>query len=310
MTAAPHREYGASFALDSGQWVEVSGRVHGRPDGECVIVLGGISAGKNLIDTADDAGWWPGVVRESGALDPSRFRLLGIDFLGEHVAPFPTIEDQARAVIALADASGMTRFSIVGASYGGAVSLALASLVPARIEKLILLAAAGRVHPMASAWRSIQRGIVRAAIASGDPKRGVDLARRLAMTSYRTADEFAARFRTPAPTGHDARGIGAWLAHHGHQYSQKTDAKRFLALSKSLDQVEIAFSRITAPASLLGFDSDQLIPPGDVIWTAEHLPGASLEIQPSLYGHDGFLKDVDIVNAFLARAFDTADGPA
>jgi len=307
MTASPRKDYLASFDLESGQWVETSGRVHGPEDGECVIVLGGISAGKNLIDTTDETGWWPGVVGNTGVLDPSRFRLLGVDFLGADVSPFPTINDQARAVIALADASGMTRFSIVGASYGGAVALALASLEPRRVERLILLAAAGRVHPMATAWRSIQRGIVRAAIASSDPKRGVDLARRLAMTTYRTPDEFEARFRTPAPTGHDARGVAAWLAHHGQQYAQKTDAKRFLALSKSLDHVDIALSKITAPTSLLGFESDQLVPPGDVIWTAEHLPGATLELQPSLYGHDGFLKEADAVNAFLARAFDTAD---
>ncbi|MEE2565779.1 alpha/beta fold hydrolase [Hyphobacterium marinum] len=296
-------DHAVSVELTGGTHVQALGRLHGETTRPGVVVLGGVSAGKHLLGDADRQGWWPGVADHDGALTPNRFALLGADFLGEEVSPFPTLADQARAIVALANAAGLDRFAVVGASYGGAIALELASAFPDRVTKLVLIAAAGRVHPMAQAWRSVQRGIVRAGVAAGDEARGVDLARRLAMTTYRTPEEFAERFRDPDPASREARGIGAWLAHHGETYAARTSAKRFLALSHSMDQVEIDFTCITAPAWLLGFDSDQLVPPCDVEWTASQLPGAALEFRPSLYGHDGFLKEVDAVNAFLARAF-------
>lgn len=296
------QDHGVSLQLSSGQWVEAHGRIHGGPGRPGVIILGGVSAGRHLLGDDTQAGWWPGVVGIEGALPPERYRLLGFDFLGEEVSPFPTLADQARAILALADAAGLDNFSIVGASYGGAIALELAGLASDRCKRLILIAAAGRVHPMATAWRSIQRGIVRAGVAAGDEARGVDLARRLAMTTYRSPEEFEARFRDPDPGSRDAKGVGAYLAHHGKTYAARTPAKRFLALSQSMDHVAIDFASITAPARLLGFDSDRLVPPGDVEWTARQLRKARHQIEPSLFGHDGFLKETALVNAFLARS--------
>jgi len=44
------------------------------------------------------------------------------------------------------------------------------------------------------AWRGIQRRAVRLGIEAGRPKEGMKIARELAMTTYRTAEEFADRF--------------------------------------------------------------------------------------------------------------------
>lgn len=296
-------DHTVSVALERGAQVEAHGRLHGNPGQPGLVVLGGVSAGRHLLDDEDRPGWWPGVVGEPGVLTPDRFCLLGVDFLGEEVSPYPTLADQARVIAALASAAGFDRFAVVGASYGGAIALELARAFPDRVTTLVLVAAAGRVHPMAQAWRSVQRGIVRAGVAAGDEARGVDLARRLAMTTYRTPEEFAARFRNPDPESRDARGVGAWLAHHGETYARRTSARRFLALSHSMDQVEIDFTGITSPAWILGFDSDRLVPPEEVEWTAAQLPGSTLEFCPSLYGHDAFLKETKAVNAFLDKAF-------
>lgn len=289
----------ASFELASGGWAEAAGRVTGPPGAPGIIVLGGISAHRRLIADEAGPGWWPGVAGEDGALDPGRYRLLSFDFLAERVAPFPTIHDQARALLALADAAGFDRFKIVGASYGGVIALALAALAPERVERIAVLAAAGRVHPMATAWRSIQRDIVRFALARNDGSGGVELARRLAMTTYRTPEEFEQRFRDPDPQSRDAAGVAAYLKVRGADYAGKTPPERFLALSRSMDEVEIDLSAITCPVALLGFESDRLVPPGDVEWTAAQIAGARAQIAPSLYGHDGFLKETGRVNAFL-----------
>lgn len=289
----------ASVELSGGQYLECAGRVTGRPGAPGLIVLGGISAHRRLIGDASGPGWWPGVAGTGGALDPQRYRLLSFDFLGETVTPFPTVRDQAGALLALADAAGFDSFAVAGASYGGTIALALGELAPGRVSRIAVLAAAARVDPMATAWRSIQRDIVRFACQRGDGAGGVDLARRLAMTTYRTREEFALRFRAPDADSRDAAGVDAYLKARGADYAARTPPERFLALSRSMDVLALDPARIACPVAFLGFDSDRLVPPEDIEWTAAQIPGARARIEASLYGHDGFLKETDTVNAFL-----------
>ena len=68
------------------------------------------------------------------------------------------------------------------------------SAIRERVEQLVVISAADRAHPMATAWRSVQRRIVRFALAAAGPAEGLELARALAMATYRSPEEFAARF--------------------------------------------------------------------------------------------------------------------
>ena len=289
-----------ALELSSGAWVETRGRVYGPVGAPAVIVLGGISAHRFLLgDHAEREGWWRGVAGPGHALDPLETRLLAFDFLAEEVAPFPTVDDQAEALLALADAAGIDRFRVVGSSYGGMIALALAAKAGARVTRLDVLCAADRPHPMSTALRAIQRDIVRFGLSRGDGAGGVDLARRIAMTTYRTADEFAARFRNPEPGSRDGDGVEAYLAARGGDYAARTHPERFLALSHSMDAVAVDVSAISAPTHLLAVDEDRLVPASDIADLAGRIPGAQLTRISSLYGHDAFLKETGKVNAFL-----------
>ena len=296
----PVRELVCGFERPGGGWLEARGRLAGPAQGPASIVLGGVSAGRGLCPDGEVEGWWPGVAGPGGALDPRTRRLLSVDFLAEDAAPYPTLDDQAAAVLALAEAAGLDRFSLVGASYGGAIALQTAVTAPERVRKLDILCAAARPNPMTTAWRAIQRETVQLALDAGQAERGVDLARRLAMTTYRTAAEFDARFADPDPAGRDADGVEAYLAARGADYAAKTSAERFLALSKSMDSADVPVERITAPARFLAFASDQLVRVADMEATAARMSCAALTVIDTLYGHDGFLKEPDAVNAFLA----------
>ncbi|MGJ3231839.1 MAG: homoserine O-succinyltransferase MetX [Oceanicaulis sp.] len=299
--SAPVRDYICGFTRPGGGWLEACGRLTGPEDGPATVVLGGVSAGRRLVEDADGPGWWPGVAAAGGALDPARRRLLSLDFI-DAADPFPSLADQAEAVLALAEAAGLERFAIVGASYGGVIALEIAARAPERVRRLDVLCAAAKPNPMATAWRSIQREMVTLAMAAGDPARGVDLARRLAMTTYRTHEEFAQRFADPAPGGRDAAGVEAYLAARGADYAAKTDPQRFLALSASMDSADVAVERITAPARFLAVSSDRLVPPADIEATAARMAAARVKVIDSLYGHDAFLKETAQVNAFLEGA--------
>jgi homoserine O-acetyltransferase len=296
----PIHDHITTLELSSGAFVTVKGRVYGPAGAPAIIVLGGISAHRFLLgDHAERASWWPGVAGAGLALDPLRHRLLAFDFLADEVRPFPRVEDQAEALLALADAAGFDSFQIVGASYGGTIALALAALAPDRVTGLHILCAADRPHPMTTALRAIQRDIVEFGLARGDGAGGVDLARRLAMTTYRTAEEFKTRFADPEPGSPDSAGVEAYLAARGADYAAHTSPQRFLALSRSMDAVQIDPAQIRAPVRLFAVREDRLAPLGDVEALAASLPAAQLTSVSSLYGHDGFLKEVEAVTRFL-----------
>ncbi len=298
--AWPVRELVCGFDRPGGGWLEARGRLAGPAQGPASIVLGGVSAGRGLCPDGELDGWWPGVAGPGGALDPRTRRLLSVDFLAEEAAPYPALEDQAAAVLALADAAGLDRFSLVGASYGGVIALQTAVAAPERVRKLDILCAAARPNPMTTAWRAVQRETVALALEAGCGARGVDLARRLAMTTYRTGEEFDARFTAPDPDSRDADGVEAYLAARGADYAAKTSPERFLALSRSMDSADVPVERITAPARFLAFRSDQLVRVADIESTVARMGGAALTVIDTIYGHDGFLKEPDAVNAFLS----------
>ncbi|MEO1039870.1 MAG: alpha/beta fold hydrolase [Pseudomonadota bacterium] len=281
-----------------GRRLPVTGRLTGEGAGGTVFALGGISADRRV--SADEAGkgWWPLATGAGGALDPTRRAILSMDFLGETVDPFPTVQDQAEAAIAIADAAGIERFSVAGASYGGAVGLAIASRAPERVTKLAAISTAARPDPMASALRGIQRDIVRLALQHGDGRDGLDLARRLAMTTYRTRAEFRERFDGLPGNNALPSDVNAYLAARGREYAARTPPQRFLALSRSLDAVQLDLGLIRARASLLGVGEDTLIPVEDTRATALALGADYVEIS-SVYGHDAFLKEAELINGFL-----------
>jgi len=295
------QEYSCGFERpDGGGWCDVRGRLVGPDDGPATIVLGGISADRRLVDDETGPGWWPGVAAPGGALDPRYRRLLSMDFLDDAAEPFPTVEDQAAAVLMLADSAGLDQFALVGASYGGTVALTVAADAPERVSRVDLLCASAGVHPMAQAWRSIQRDILEMALDAGLGARGVDIARRLAMTTYRTPEEFAQRF---GPGG-EAGGVEAYLAARGARYAQDVPPERYLSRLASMDAASPDLSRVKAPVRLLAYRSDRLVPLQEVQATQAGLAhvNCQLEVHDSLYGHDAFLKDPVVINAFLGGA--------
>jgi homoserine O-acetyltransferase len=299
--------------------VEVAYRLAGARGAPVVAVLGGISAGRNVFSLQPGApGWWEDAIGPGRALDTDRYRVLGIDFLGgshRSTGPgvgqvFPSVSafDQARLLVALLDQLGINRLrASLGASYGGMVTLALAQAHPHRVEHAVVLSAAHRTHPMSTAWRSVQRAIVRYALDHGEGPRGLVLARALAMATYRSAREFEERFAGPAEATSEGFRfpVESYLLARGESYAAVYRPEAFVCLSESIDLHRVDPAAIRVPTTLLGVQEDQLVPLADMrLLRDQHGGNCSLTEISSIYGHDAFLKETEVLRDLLARALD------
>ena len=316
-------------------------RRYGDPSLPLVIALGGISAGRHIVAHAANQrrGWWEEFVGDGLAVDTTRWSVLGIDWLGgsgastgpgKHVGSeanagpagsggttidghrldslFPPIgtRDQADAIVAVLDHLGIAQVhAIVGASYGGMVALACAAHFPERIGRLVVISAAHRAHPMATALRSLQRGVVKLGIDAGRVSDAMKLARGIAMTTYRTVEEFADRFDAEARWSTEGARfpVEAYLDHSGRRFAESFSAESFLCLSESIDLHWIDPAEVRTPTTLVAVNGDTLVPP----WQMEALRDELAvkkhwRVVDSIYGHDAFLKEVGAMSAIVSEA--------
>jgi homoserine O-acetyltransferase len=288
-------------------------RLVGPPDAPVVAVMGGISAHRDLIAPN---GWWPHIVGPQLGVDTTRYRVLGIDYLGGMGASstpdvgqaFPPLSafDQAEALSRVVQHLELKSLhAIVGASYGGMVALSFALRHPTLVERIVIVSAADRAQVLSTAWRSVQRQIVREAVARGDGAAGLKLARALAMATYRSQAEFAVRFG--GPPVRDAERfrfpVEGYLFARGDDYVQKYRAESFLALSESIDLHHVDAAEVRTPATLIAVREDQLVPFGDMQALGRRLAGPKrLVAIDSIFGHDAFLKESALLNPILQNA--------
>jgi len=306
-----------AFALHHGGQLEnvrIAWRLVGPADAPLIVVAGGISGHRRVFAEQDDgSAWWQDIAGPGRAMPTHALQVLAFDYLGgsgRTTAPLPgenfppvSTYDQADVLKHLLDHLRIDRVRcIVGASYGGMVALAFAEQYPQRVDQLLVMSAAERTHPMATAWRCVQRRTVRFAIETGQPAGGLALARALAMATYRSQAEFATRFdgEPRLENGRFVFPVEDYLLARGRDYAARYQPDSFLLLSESIDLHRVDVSRIDTPVLAIGVREDQLVPIEDMREMVRRLPRGRLVEMSSLYGHDAFLKEAAQLAPLLA----------
>jgi homoserine O-acetyltransferase len=307
-----------AFALHFGgelHDVSIAWRMTGN-QGPVVVALGGISAGRIVTSTTSEKGWWAEIVGPGAPLDTHSCQVLGLDFMGgsgQTTGPlrgqtdFPSISafDQAEMLRLLLEELQIATIALIaGASYGGMVALAFAERFPHLVQRIVVISAADRAHPLSTAWRSVQRAFVRYAAKHNDGAEGLRLARALAMATYRSADEFAARFGGEAVqvNGQFQFPVESYLLSRGDAYAASYVPEAFVCLSESIDLHRVQAEKISVPATLVAVREDQLVPLADMQKLHATLQRSELVEISSLYGHDAFLKEADTLRAVFSRS--------
>ena len=131
----------AKWAPPPSQFIAVRGmQLHLRDEGPRddpvpIVLLHGTGASLHTWD-----GWTRELARERRVI---RFDLPGFGLTGPSPDGVYTIESYVDTVLALADTLGVQRFIVAGNSLGGYVAWATAVLHPERVDRLILVDAAG-----------------------------------------------------------------------------------------------------------------------------------------------------------------------
>jgi homoserine O-acetyltransferase len=256
-----------------------------------------------------------------GSVDPETGRIYGPDF------PLVSVGDNVRAQARLLDSLGIRKLRLVlGGSIGGMQALDWAILNPDRVERALVIGVAP-VSAMGLALNHLQRQAIQhdpewlggRYLPQRPPRRGLALARQIAMISYKSAPLLEERFgRNPNRNGEDPWSIesslcgliggrfdiAGYLDYQGERFIDRFDANSYLAVLRMMDiwdpmrgygSAEEAFGRIRARLSFIGISSDWLFPPEDVRRFAQAIRSAGAECDyremTSDHGHDAFLAE-------------------
>ncbi|WXF90025.1 homoserine O-acetyltransferase [Curtobacterium flaccumfaciens pv. flaccumfaciens] len=323
-----------------------------------VLVLHALTGDSHVTGAAGPghrtAGWWGDVVGPGRAIDTDRWFVIAPNMLGgcqgttgpSSVSPsgaewgsrfpFVTVRDQVEVQAQLADRLGIETFAaVVGGSMGGMHALEFAVSHPARVQRLAVLASTAQTTADQIAANSLQRAAIQMdpAFAGGDyyeadvgegPHRGLSLARRMALMTYRASDELNSRFARSwqsdvSPLGDDGRfSVESYLDFHGNKFTRRFDASSYVTLTYAMDSHDVGAGRggvsaalglVTARTLVVGISSDRLFPVEDQHRIAAGVPdaldGDSAAVIESEYGHDGFLIEHEQVGAHLRRLLES-----
>lgn len=273
-----------------------------------------------LTGSADAMGdWWRDVVGPDLAIDTNRYAVLCTNLLGSCYGttgpsdparrPFPevTTRDMARLVGQLVESLHVPSIALaIGGSLGGMVAMEFAATYPALVRNVVVLAAPAEHPASAIAWSHIQR---RAIAAAGDE--GLEIARMIAMMTYRTAGELADRFGREE---HEAGGFAVerYLSRQGEKLRARFDVHTYLTLLDAMDRHDVGRGRGGVASALrpvkgtiigVGIPGDLLYDPLDVRrWT--EAAGAEYREIESPKGHDGFLLEGEQVSSLLREVLE------
>ena len=254
-----------------------------------------------------EGGWWGPLVGVGQPLDPTKLRVLCFNNLGSNYGSTGPLDggwpagaklsviDQARAQWAALDALGVSHVQLAaGGSLGGRIIVAMAALRPERLSTLMPIGASLDVSAWVLGFTHVQRQV----LASAPGPRGFELARQVAMLTYRAEPGFA--------LSQPERRIGSYLEHQGLKLARRFDPKSYLALLDAMDTVDLGLTQWRGRALVTDIDTDALFTPASVDALGVELQrrGATVERATvrSPHGHDAFLIEWPQLRSLLTRA--------
>jgi len=305
-------------------------------------------AGKHTVDN-ESSGWWDTLIGPNKVIDTNQYYVICINVLGscygttgpasinpetgrEYGTDFPviTIGDMVRLQKAfLKELEINELYAVIGGSMGGMQALKWAVEYPEFVQKVVPIGTPGRLKAQSIAYNQIGIEAIKNDPAwqnghyyntGSQPKKGMALARKIGMITFRSPQSFQERFGREELdskefyTLDNQFEINNYLDYHGDKFIDRFDANSFIYLTKAMDLYDLgrgyesfnaALNRIKAEVLIITISSDQLFPPEETLEVVEGLNevGGNVEYQVinSDFGHDAFLVEFDKLKPLIGK---------
>lgn len=310
------------------------GKLNARKD-NVVWVCHALTANSDVFD------WWKGLFGKNALFNPAEYYIVCANIIGSpygssnpldvnpatglpYYLQFPqiTVRDMAAMHQALADELHLPQISVlIGGSMGGQQALEWAIIQPARIQKLIVLA----TNAQHSSWGIAFNESQRLAIATDRTfyaqqpdggSKGLKTARSIALLSYRSYQTYAATQIEVSNDKTDGFKASSYQNYQGEKLVNRFNAYSYWFLSKAMDShnvgrhrgsCEEALKLIKAKTLVIGIKTDFLFPIEEQLFLARHIAAAQFYELDSIYGHDGFLIETEVLSAGIGNFLKSAD---
>lgn len=199
---------------------------------------------------------------------------------------------------------------------GGYQGMEWALMESDRIEQLFLLATSATESAWGMAVHAAQRLAITADVTWNLPsadagKNGLKAARAVGILSYRN---YGIMIKTQSDSDADKLDnykADSYIQYQGNKLADRFNAYSYWLLTKALDTHHIARGRggnvdavlqtMKQRTLIIGISSDILCPLNEQQHMAEQMPDATLVEIDSIYGHDGFLVEVEKISEALTN---------
>jgi homoserine O-acetyltransferase/O-succinyltransferase len=293
------------------------------PDGRNVVwVCHALTANSDVTD------WWQGLIGDGCAINPEEHFIVCANVLGGCYGttgplsadaatgevyygnfPFITTRDMARVHDLLRQHLGIERIALgIGGSLGGQQLLEWALEQASLFDRLVLITTNARHSAWGIAFNEAQRMAIQADITWGRRStqagiEGLRAARAMALLSYRNYNAYEATQTDQDMSKTDRFAASSYQRYQGEKLIRRFNAYTYWTLSKAMDAhnvargrtetLEAALATISAQTLVIGISSDVLFPVSEQRFLAQHIPQAEYCEIDSVYGHDGFLVEVE-----------------
>lgn len=319
-----------------------------------VLILSGLSPNAHAASSKEDPtpGWWEMMVGPGAPIDTNRFHVIALNSLGSckgstgpasenpetgrlYRLDFPElcVEDIARSAGSLVQHLGIEQLcTMVGPSMGGMSALAYLQQKPTGVRHFLTISSSPNSAPFSIAIRSLQRELIVSDPAFNQgkydkehwPVKGMRMARKLGMLSYRSAEEWRNRFGRRKQNYFPTELFGmnyeveSYLEAAARRFVRSFDPCSYLYLSRAMDWFDVAdgypdLASALAGISLktacvIGVETDILFPAYQQKEIADALRSNGIDTSftnlESLMGHDAFLVDEELFNPLVMAYFD------